>query len=279
MASYPALFPWYGGKAEHLKWILPLLDIGPAGYVEPFAGAGSVFFARKPARFEVLNDLNGRLIHFLRTLRDEGEELQQALRLTMYSREEHEAAIEDDLSLPDVERARRTFVIWRQNFGGGGIQANTWGRQLAEPNGSPKAPIFANRVNMLDHYIGRLKNAQIESKDAIEIIHEYGSRETNLLYCDPPYVHGSRKTNKTYIHEMDDAVHLQLLKAVIGCKARVAVSGYNHPLYDEHIGHWRKHEEMRLANFRKDGHRAKRTEILWMNYDPNGEVEQYDFLG
>ena len=91
-AALPPPFAYYGSKARLAPWIATLM--GPHRvYVEPYAGSAAVLFARPtPAPYEVLNDLDGNVVTFFRTLRDQPDELIAALRLTPYSRAEFRAA-------------------------------------------------------------------------------------------------------------------------------------------------------------------------------------------
>ena len=287
MARALSIFPWYGGKASYMGWLLPLLPEATT-YVEPFAGAAAVLLNRPPAKnLDVLNDLNGRLVHLFRTLRECPEELQLALALTPTAREEYSFCVEDDPSLDDVERARRTYTMYHQMYGGGGQEAVTgWRRHTNGKAGKCQYRVLMDKINRLGVFVDRLRNVQIENRDAIKVIQEYGRDPVALLYCDPPYTGAERAgIDSKYKHDMDDAEQRRFLQAVVECPARVAVSGYRSPLYDEYIGHWRQSEKgvmNRTAkkDVRADGNykSSPRTEILWMNYDPEGEVEQYDFL-
>jgi DNA adenine methylase len=58
---------YYGGKQKMLPHILPLIP-HHALYTEAFAGGAAVFFAKEPAQVEIINDLNGELINFYRTI-------------------------------------------------------------------------------------------------------------------------------------------------------------------------------------------------------------------
>lgn len=80
-------FAYYGGKNRHLNDILPLL---PAceHYCEPFAGSAAVLLNRQPSPIETLNDLNSDIVNFFKTLRENPQQLIDALLLTPYSREE-----------------------------------------------------------------------------------------------------------------------------------------------------------------------------------------------
>ena len=51
--------------------------------------AGGIFFAKPPAKHEIINDINGLVVNFFRVLRDHKEPLIEALKLTPYSRQEY----------------------------------------------------------------------------------------------------------------------------------------------------------------------------------------------
>ena len=85
-------FGWYGGKFNHLDWLLPLLP-ETQHYCEPFGGSAAVLLNRKPSDVETYNDLDGEVVNFFRMLRDSQEELIQAIALTPFSREEFKIAL------------------------------------------------------------------------------------------------------------------------------------------------------------------------------------------
>ena len=73
MGDYRTL-TYYGGKRGYGKaeWIASFLPWhSDSCYVEPFAGMAGVLFARQPVKVEVLNDLNQRVVNWLRVVRDE----------------------------------------------------------------------------------------------------------------------------------------------------------------------------------------------------------------
>src|SRR5437868_4665977 len=106
-------FGWYGGKFNHLEWLLPLL---PAAhhYCEPFSGSAAVLLNRAPSPVETYNDLDGEVVNFFRVLRDDAESLTRAISLTPFSRQEFAAACTLDPSLSALERARRFYIRARQ---------------------------------------------------------------------------------------------------------------------------------------------------------------------
>lgn len=57
--------PYLGGKSRLAERLIALFPPHTT-YVEPFAGGAQVFFHKEPSKVEVLNDLDGELVNFLR---------------------------------------------------------------------------------------------------------------------------------------------------------------------------------------------------------------------
>ncbi len=266
-------FGWYGGKYSHLDWILPLLP-HTQHYCEPFGGSAAVLINREPAPVETYNDMDGELVNFFRVLRSQKEELIQAIGLTPFSREEFELAISGPTAgVSDLERARRFFVRARQVRTGLAQTASTgrWAHCLLTSRAGMAGAVsrWLGSVEDLPEIAQRLLRVQIEHGPAIEVINRYDSEET-LFYCDPPYPHDSRTDLKAYAYEMTDDQHRQLAGVLHNVKGKVALSGYHSPLMKELYGDWQCIEAPeKLVHSVK----APRTEVLWVNYDLEGEAK------
>jgi hypothetical protein len=102
-------FGWYGGKFNHLNWLLPLLPY-THHYCEPFGGSAAVLLNRQPSPVETYNDIDGEVVNFFRVLRDQTDELMKTIALTPFSRKEFALAVSRPAKdLPDLERARLIF--------------------------------------------------------------------------------------------------------------------------------------------------------------------------
>ncbi|MBF1991359.1 DNA adenine methylase [Fischerella thermalis] len=260
-------FGWYGGKYGHLDWLLPLLP-KTTHYCEPFGGSAAVLLNREPSPVETYNDIDGEVVNFFRVLRDQKDQLIEAIGLTPFSREEFRIAIakeQEDLS--DLERARRFFVRARQVRTGLAQTASVgrWAHcKLTSRAGMAGAVSrWLGSVEDLPEIVQRLLRVQIENDQAIDIIQRYDSPET-LFYCDPPYPHDSRGDSKAYAYEMTDDEHRQLAGVLRSVKGKVALSGYDCPLMQELYGDWNC-----IKAPLKNCHSIKelRQEVLWLNYD------------
>lgn len=65
----PAPMRWSGGKRLMVKRLVEKIPPHKV-YVEPFIGAGHIFWAKDPAEKEVINDIDRHLIEYYRYLRD-----------------------------------------------------------------------------------------------------------------------------------------------------------------------------------------------------------------
>ncbi|MEY2342099.1 DNA adenine methylase [Acidithiobacillus sp. IBUN Pt1247-S3] len=227
------LYPWIGGKGRLAQEILTRIPPPHRDrtYVEPFFGGGAVYFARRPAGVEVINDLNSEIVHFFRVLRDREsfDALLWTLQSTPYSREMFYAWRKvDPASLPDIERAARFFYVARSSFSGQSTgRTPSWAFARITDNRARAlaAVIDKELIQVRD----RLRETIIEHDDALTVIQRYDSPSA-VLYCDPPYVQDTRSYGG-YQEEMDDFDHERLLAVLKGSAGYVALSGYPSELY------------------------------------------------
>lgn len=260
------VFGWYGGKFSHLEWLLPLLP-ECHHYCEPFAGSGAVLLNRPSSPVETYNDIDGDVVNFFRVLRDRTEELEKAIALTPFSREEFYIAINGDTQgISDVERARRFYIRARQARTGL-AQTATLGRWANCKNTSRAGMSgvisrWLGGVESLEDIAARLLRVQIENRPAVDVIRLYDGPKT-LFYCDPPYLHSTRGDAKAYGFEMSEKEHRELAVVLVQCQGMVAISGYRCDLLDELYDGWRRYDAPE-----KQIHSVKQTrqESLWMNY-------------
>ena len=231
-------------------WILDNLPSHLA-YVEPYFGGGSVLFAKPPVTIELVNDLDGSVAAFWRTVRDHPIELAEMLQFTPFARAEL-AASTDDATLSDIERARRFAVrvvqsryltstaAFRVAFAGGGPLVTTWRRLPLK----------------LQMAAERLSDVTIESVPALDLIRRLAKQDNAadiLLYVDPPYL-----GIDLYQKAMDEQDHRDLLVALQVFPGPVALSGYASDIYDQALATWNRHERVTKKQAGRYG-----IEVLW----------------
>lgn len=163
-----------------------------------------------------------------------------------------------DEPVSDLERARRFAVKCWQGFGCGNKYKNGYRRGLGDKSPNP-AKSWSQLPKTIQLAAERLKNAQIEHKDALELISDLKGENT-FIYIDPPYLQDTRK-KYLYNHEMTDEQHVELLRIVKNSDCKIMISAYENELYNEQLKGWRKEHKSTTAECSR-----KRTETLYMNY-------------
>jgi DNA adenine methylase len=256
---------WYGGKRYLASRIIE--NFPPHRiYLEPFGGGASVLLNKPPVDVETYNDLDLRISRLFQVLRDDGESFVRTVSLIQYSQVEFAAAAHYPPEASKLQMAVCDFVRWRQSFGGkGGSWSCTTGRARGGMAGDVNA--WWTAIDMLPQIIDRLRRVQIICQSAFEAIPKFDHKE-GLIYCDPPYVHGTRSKGSTDVYgvEMDDSDHRSLGKLLHSCKSKVVLSGYPSPLYEEVYKGWRR-IEFDIANHAAGGKtKGRERECLWMNF-------------
>ncbi|MFN3882956.1 MAG: DNA adenine methylase [Nitrincola lacisaponensis] len=175
------IVPWIGGKRKLAKHILPLFPEHSC-YVEPFCGAGALFFMKEPSKVEILNDINSDLVNLYRVVKYHLEELYKQFKWLLSSRQSWDWMQKTSPdTLTDIQRAARFLYLQKQAFGGK-VSGQTFGTATTS---RPRFNIFTLEQDLADvHY--RLSNATIEHLDWERTVTKY-DRPHTLFYLDPPY--------------------------------------------------------------------------------------------
>jgi len=269
-----SVFAYSGGKSHIAPWIV---DQFPSHkrYLEPFCGSLAVFFHKAPCQFEIVNDLNREVANFFQIVRDNIDELTMQLLFTPVSREEFVIALQEANNLSLVERARAFFILQNQGFSGSGSVQGDWVISNSSARGvARQVSSWQTNIALLAGASQRLRNTLIENRDAIEVIRHVEALndvEQTLIYCDPPYVHSTRKDSNLYANEMTNKQHETLLQVAIQSQAMWAISGYANEMYRDYLTGWRcntkdvpLHSSGRVGKL-KGKAADRRIECLWLN--------------
>lgn len=265
-----APFAYYGGKSGMARTIAGLLPEHRV-YLEPFFGSGAVFFEKRPAVHEIINDADDVIVKFLTCLRDRRDELEAVCALTPHSRTEFYRADLSEPGLSDIEVARRFWVRVNQSFAKtGGTQTGfsvTTGRTQAVPAS------IAGRLGRFEACALRLMGVTIENCDAVDLIRRLATPET-ASYVDPPYMSDTRRSRRAgtacadYRVDMGDPEqHERLAEQLHAAPGAVLLSGYHSPMYESLYGDWDRLEFEAHAHGSNVVARGERTEVLWANYE------------
>lgn len=255
------------------KWTLSreLVNLIPAHhtYCEPFAGSLALLFTKEPSPIEIVNDLDSDVVNLFRCIQKDAERLGRLIMTTPYSREVYDSQFGGDGPADEYERALRFLVMCWQ---GHGFRTN--GYRVGWKNdvqGRERAYALWNWYRLPDWVIEvaeRLRMVQIEHRPALEVIQRFNSEKV-FMYLDPPYLLETR-TGKRYKHEMTDSDHEEMLQVLTKSKAKVMLSGYPSDMYEEYLHGWKRMEFRGTAE-----HAGLRTEVVWMNYEPPGQISLF----
>jgi len=189
---------WAGGKSQLLKQFEPFLPSKFNNYIEPFVGAGSVFFylyntGRLKGKKIILIDSNEELINCFLVIKENVERLISILKGPRYvNKKEVYYRIREEEPKDKFERAARTIYLNKTCFNGL-YRVNSKGK-FNVPFGKYKAPLICNSRNLRAVSIA-LKNVKILCDDFEKCL-EYTTKG-DFIYFDPPYQPLSKTSNFT----------------------------------------------------------------------------------
>lgn len=192
-------FRYPGGKYYALKYIIPFLDcISHHEYREPFVGGGSVFFGKRKAKLNWINDLESDLVATYNAISDASHRdwLIEAVSKEIASRERHaEVKKLEATSLREI--AFRTYYLNRTSYSGI-IHKPAWG--YGEGYSSPPG----NWWKLIEGAGRKLEDVSITSKDFSEVIAHPSRGGAVLMYLDPPYYLADQKRAYTKSFKEED---------------------------------------------------------------------------
>lgn len=265
-----AVMKYPGSKWSLANWIINFFPEHHS-YLEAFFGSGAVLFNKERSNIETVNDLDGNVVNLFYWIRKDPERLAREIYYTPYARQTYEDAFQL-VPKDDFDRAVNFYI--RLNMGHG---FRTNGEKVGWKNdvqGREKAYASQDWCNLPKKIISaadRLRGVQIENKPAVELIKRFNYPNV-LIYCDPPYVLGTRH-GKQYRCEMENDEHEELLDTLLSHKGKVLISGYDSELYQRKLSGW--YQERATAYSQVC---SKKEEVLWMNYNPSKQMNIEEFM-
>jgi DNA adenine methylase len=251
---------YYGGKVKMLKHIIPLIPKHTI-YTESFAGALSVFFAKRRAKSEIINDTNAFVTNFYNTLLNNFKNLKTKINGTLYCRSTYQVALcmyKVPHLFTSLQRAWAFFVLTNVGFSGriGSFGCYTQGT---------KAQWFEGKKEQITKALAkRFEGVQIENTDALKILKLRDTVDT-FHYVDPPYIGSDCGHYNSYTEED----FRQLLSTLSTLKGKFLLSSYPSDLlhiYTNKCGWYTKKVEAKVSASNTKKQKDK-TEVLTANYN------------
>ncbi|MEZ7549425.1 DNA adenine methylase [Streptococcus sp. 27098_8_82] len=236
-------------------------------YLEPYFGSGAVLFTKQVSAIETVNDLNDDIVNLFQVIKNKPKELSEKVFLTPYSRKVYDLAwaVRPE---KEVDKALNFIIRSVMSHGFRLNEKSGWKNDVIGREKSYAVKHWNDIPELIREATLRLKQVQIESRPAIELIAKHNYKDV-CMYVDPPYVLSTR-TRKQYSVEMDDRDHEDLLEILNQSKAKILLSGYDSDLYNERLSNW---DRLEFSATAEKG--LPRTEVLWMNFQSKEQLKLF----
>lgn len=264
--SYRSVLRYPGSKWRIARQLCDLIPEHHS-YLEPYFGSGAVFFTKPPSDIETINDLDTDVVNLFQCIKDDPDKIASMVYASPYSKVLYEQQFSANADDPYEKALSFLIKCWMgHGFRTSGYKSG-WKNDV---HGRERAYALLN-WNRLPEWVlqtaERLKQAQIECSPALDLIQRFDYTDV-FMYVDPPYVLNTRYT-KQYKHEMTDNDHKKLLDVLLSSKAKIMLSGYSSPLYENILSDWERTE---ISNYTESGKKA--VEVVWMNYPKDTYFQQ-----
>lgn len=260
----PIVIPYYGGKnslsKELIHWIPP-----HERYFEMFAGGLSMYFRKKKAKWNVVNDIDDNIVNLYMCVLHEYKELTKNLFWIPKSRKiflDYRDELKDKkkFTIPDPIQASKYFYVIRYSFN----------KLLHTP--------FAMSKDMNKNWESELKYSRkflggttIEHLDFMDLVDKYGPRKGDFWYLDPPYFVATERGDY-YANNFSSEDHLRFKEAVDkindgGAKFMISYD-YRDEVFEIYDKYNIKTIHMKYSGATDAARSKRRKECVIMNYEP-----------
>jgi DNA adenine methylase len=229
-------------------------------YIEPFFGAGGIFFHKQRAKYNFLNDLDSDVYNLWNVFFNRREELIEAIELMPY----HEDLFQHWRHNKETEPIRKAIrFLMLSNFGYMGKPDN-----LHFPDADSKTQLLNLSKKILIEKGCSFMNCDFRKVFKSLAIIEYEKRkrpESTFIYCDPPYL----TTTNNYQDSFTEQDTTDLFTMCIESKAKFAISEFDNPFVLDLAN---KHNLNVITIGERQAMKARKTEILITNYSLNNTL-------
>lgn len=233
--------------AKDIQVYFPQHDI----YIEPFFGAGGMFFNKRKAKQNILNDLDSEVFNLFQVVSTQKVELESQFKLMPISLDLWNYW-KDNVETDPIRKALR-FLLY-SNYGYMGKPET-----LRYLSGNTSEILFKNIQKTSDYIFGsefsnydfRVLFKKIPLKEEIERV---------FIYADPPYLETTNNYQAGFLE--NDCQDLFDCLIETGCK--FAYSEFDHPFV---LSQAEKHKLNIIQVGERVNMKNRRTEILITNYE------------
>lgn len=221
-------------------------------YIEPFFGAGGIFFQKPKAQYNIVNDLDSDVFNLFQVVMNQKEELEKAF----YMMPIHSDLLDywkKNLETEPIKKALRFLFL--SNFS---LYNKMDTLRISIAN--DKNPVYL----YLDKVFELLHDVQFINYDFRDIFKKISLAENEyetFIYADPPYIESVDTYTDSDTWTKKDSIDLFNVLQETGCK--FAMSEFNNPFIIDQAK--QKNLNIRIIGERQNL-KNRRTEILITNY-------------
>jgi DNA adenine methylase len=218
-------------------------------YIEPFFGAGGMFFNKPKAKYNIVNDYDNDVFNLFNVVMHKKDDFIEAfIKMPI-----HEGLLnhwKQNKETDEILKALRFIFLSNFTYLGKG---NT----MCFGNENPKNIILKN-IDATQKYLENVQFANRDFRSFFEQLRERNSDDT-FIYCDPPYL-GTDDNYETSFTEQDSE---DLFNLLMQSKCKFAVSEFDNPFIIEQA---RQRNLNVIVIGERQNLKNRRTEILVTNY-------------
>jgi len=229
-------------------------------YIEPFFGAGGMFFNKPKAKTNIVNDVDSDVFNLFQVVSNNYKELEQEF----YKMPIHSDLLEywnANNETEPVKKALRFLLISNFTYLGKG---NTLALGISRTGTKERKIEIASKIKDVNEILFDVQFANYDFRKfltSISFDDRNGKGETNnsLIYADPPYL----GTDDNYSHRFTEQDSTDLFDCLTESGCKFAYSEFDHPFILEQA----KQRNLNVITIgERQNLKNRRTEILVTNY-------------
>lgn len=228
-------------------------------YVEPFFGAGGMFFNKPKANYNILNDLDSDVFNLYQVVINQKNELESGMKIMPIHSDLLEYWKKETETEPIKKALRFLFLSNFTYLGKGGT--------LSYLTSNAENNILDN----LDKTQKKLYGCRFNNSDFRKFLKSLGFRGSEIdalntfIYCDPPYLN----TNNNYSNSFTEQDSIDLFNTLQETGCKWAMSEFDNPFILQQA----KERNLNVIIIgERQNLKSRRTEILITNYKKQKEL-------
>jgi DNA adenine methylase len=238
--------------AEQIQGYFPEHKI----YIEPFFGAGGMFFYKPKVKYNIINDLDSDVFNLFQVVSLQKEEFEKQF----YAMPIHSDLLDYWKENEETDPIRKALrFLLRSNFTYSGT-----GTALIFTFADSKGQL----LKMINETNKMLFGVQFDNDDFRRFLRKpnftkgKNFRGESFIYCDPPYL----ETTDNYSHSFKEEDSNDLFNSLKDSGCKFAMSEFDHPFILDQA----KEKGLNIIYIgERNNLKNKRTEILVTNYENN----------